>query len=118
MTSLRGRWRLRSTNSFARPGNLGASAINRRWKARTSGRSAKSKSLLAMTDFTIDVRDLRKSFGARKVVDGLTLELGRGEICGFLGANGSGKTPTIRMLFGLLVPDGGRGNCLVCFFIV
>ena len=42
-----------------------------------------------MTDFTIDVRDLRKSFGARKVVDGLTLQLGRGEICGFLGANGS-----------------------------
>src|SRR3977135_3885858 len=59
-----------------------------------------------MTDFTIDVRDLRKSFGARKVVDGLTLQVGRGEICGFLGANGSGKTTTIRMLCGLLVPDG------------
>jgi ABC-type multidrug transport system ATPase subunit len=65
-----------------------------------------------MTDFTIDVRDLRKSFGARKVVDGLTLQLGRGEICGFLGANGSGKTTTIRMLCGLLVPDGGSGTCL------
>ena len=65
-----------------------------------------------MTDFTIDVRDLRKSFGARKVVDGLTLQVGRGEICGFLGANGSGKTTTIRMLCGLLVPDGGSGTCL------
>jgi ABC-2 type transport system ATP-binding protein len=65
-----------------------------------------------MTDFTIDVRELRKSFGARKVVDGLTLQLGKGEICGFLGANGSGKTTTIRMLCGLLVPDGGSGTCL------
>ena len=65
-----------------------------------------------MTDFTIDVRDLRKSFGARKVVDGLTLQVGKGEICGFLGANGSGKTTTIRMLCGLLVPDGGSGTCL------
>jgi ABC-2 type transport system ATP-binding protein len=65
-----------------------------------------------MTDFVIDVRDLRKSFGARKVVDGLTLQVGRGEICGFLGANGSGKTTTIRMLCGLLVPDGGSGTCL------
>ena len=65
-----------------------------------------------MTDFTIDVRDLRKSFGARKVVDGLTLQVGRGEICGFLGANGSGKTTTIRMLCGLLIPDGGSGTCL------
>src|ERR1700746_1676187 len=65
-----------------------------------------------MTDFTIDVRDLRKNFGARKVVDGLTLQLGKGEICGFLGANGSGKTTTIRMLCGLLVPDGGSGTCL------
>jgi ABC-type multidrug transport system ATPase subunit len=65
-----------------------------------------------MTDFTIDVRDLRKSFGARKVVDGLILQVGRGEICGFLGANGSGKTTTIRMLCGLLVPDGGSGTCL------
>ncbi|HEY4251242.1 MAG TPA: ABC transporter ATP-binding protein [Roseomonas sp.] len=60
----------------------------------------------------IDVRDLRKNFGARSVVDGLTLQVGRGEICGFLGANGSGKTTTIRMLCGLLAPDGGSGTCL------
>ena len=64
-----------------------------------------------MTDYVIDVRDLRKSFGARKVVDGLTLQVAKGEICGFLGANGSGKTTTIRMLCGLLVPDGGAGEC-------
>jgi ABC-type multidrug transport system ATPase subunit len=65
-----------------------------------------------MSDYVIDVRDLRKSFGARKVVEGLTLQVAKGEICGFLGANGSGKTTTIRMLCGLLIPDGGSGQCI------
>jgi ABC-2 type transport system ATP-binding protein len=65
-----------------------------------------------MNGLVIDVRDLRKSFGTRRVVDGLTLQVARSEICGFLGANGSGKTTTIRMLCGLLVPDGGEGTCL------
>ncbi len=65
-----------------------------------------------MNDYVIDVRDLRKSFGARKVVEGLTLQVAKSEICGFLGANGSGKTTTIRMLCGLLVPDAGAGECL------
>ncbi len=65
-----------------------------------------------MTAPVIDVHDLRKSFGARKVVEGLTLQVDAGEICGFLGANGSGKTTTIRMLCGLLTPDGGGGTCL------
>jgi ABC-2 type transport system ATP-binding protein len=60
----------------------------------------------------IDVRNLRKSFGARKVVEGLSLKVEQGQICGFLGANGSGKTTTIRMLCGLLVPDGGEGQCI------
>src|ERR1700736_337607 len=60
----------------------------------------------------IDVRALHKSYGARKVVDGLTLAVTAGEICGFLGANGSGKTTTIRMLCGLVKPDGGGGTCL------
>ena len=62
--------------------------------------------------FAIDVRNLRKSFGARRVVDGLNLQVAPGEICGFLGANGSGKTTTIRMLCGLLTPDAGEGECL------
>ena len=65
-----------------------------------------------MSDYVIDVRDLRKSFGAVKVVDGLSLQVAKGEICGFLGANGSGKTTTIRMLCGLLTADSGRGTCL------
>jgi ABC-2 type transport system ATP-binding protein len=63
-------------------------------------------------DYVIDVHDLRKSFGTQTVVDGLTLQVAKGEICGFIGANGSGKTTTIRMLCGLLVPDGGAGTCL------
>ncbi len=67
---------------------------------------------LAAPELVIDVRDLRKSFGARHVVEGLSLRVAKGEICGFLGANGSGKTTTIRMLCGLLTPDGGRGTCL------
>jgi ABC-type multidrug transport system ATPase subunit len=63
-------------------------------------------------ELVIDVRDLSKSYGARKVVEGLTLAVAAGEICGFLGANGSGKTTTIRMLCGLIKPDGGGGTCL------
>jgi len=65
-----------------------------------------------MTDYVIDVHDLKKSFGALRVVDGLSLQVAKGEICGFLGANGSGKTTTIRMLCGLLTADSGRGTCL------
>jgi ABC-type multidrug transport system ATPase subunit len=63
-------------------------------------------------ELVIDVHDLHKSYGSRKVVDGLTLAVKAGEICGFLGANGSGKTTTIRMLCGLVKPDGGGGTCL------
>jgi ABC-2 type transport system ATP-binding protein len=60
----------------------------------------------------IDVRGLRKSFGDRHVVNDLSLTVPEGEICGFLGGNGSGKTTTIRMLCGLLTPDAGEGTCL------
>ena len=63
-------------------------------------------------ELVIDVHDLHKSYKTRKVVDGLTLAVTAGQICGFLGANGSGKTTTIRMLCGLVKPDGGGGTCL------
>ncbi len=63
-------------------------------------------------EYVIDVEGLEKSFGAHKVVRGVTLRVKRGEIYGFLGPNGSGKTTTIRMLCGLLTPDGGTGHCL------
>jgi ABC-type multidrug transport system ATPase subunit len=65
-----------------------------------------------MTDYVIDVHGLTKNFGSRRVVDDLSLQVAEREVCGFLGANGSGKTTTIRMLCGLLKPDGGTGTCL------
>ncbi|HKU70037.1 MAG TPA: ABC transporter ATP-binding protein [Burkholderiales bacterium] len=63
-------------------------------------------------DAVIDVKGLTKSFNGRRVVDNVSIRLGRGRICGFLGPNGSGKTTTIRMLCGLLTPDAGSGTCL------
>jgi ABC-2 type transport system ATP-binding protein len=63
-------------------------------------------------EFAIDVRGLTKRFGGRTVVDDLNIRVRRGEICGFLGPNGSGKTTTIRMLCGLLDADAGEGTCL------
>ena len=63
-------------------------------------------------DIAIEVEGLTKSFGGRKVVRDLSMRVKRGEIYGFLGPNGSGKTTTIRMLCGLLTPDEGRGTCL------
>jgi len=64
------------------------------------------------TAAAIDVRGLSKRFGTHTVVDALSIRVARGEICGFLGPNGSGKTTTIRMLCGLLAPDAGEGQCL------
>jgi len=63
-------------------------------------------------DIAIDVEGLTKSFDGRKVVRNLSMQVKRGEIYGFLGPNGSGKTTTIRMLCGLLTPDEGHGTCL------
>ena len=60
----------------------------------------------------IDVRDLNKHFGDKHVVRNVSLRVQRGEIFGFLGPNGSGKTTTIRMVCGLLTPDAGSGTCL------
>lgn len=60
----------------------------------------------------ISVRGLTKLFSGRKVVDGFDMDVPQGAIYGFLGPNGSGKTTTIRMMCGLLTPDGGSGTCL------
>jgi ABC-2 type transport system ATP-binding protein len=60
----------------------------------------------------IDVHGLNKHFGDKHVVKDLTLQAARGEILGFLGPNGSGKTTSIRMMCGLLTPDSGAGTCL------
>ena len=63
-------------------------------------------------DAVIDVHGLDKSFGSKHVVVDLSLTVQRGEIFGFLGPNGSGKTTSIRMMCGLLTPDAGSGTCL------
>jgi ABC-2 type transport system ATP-binding protein len=63
-------------------------------------------------ELAIDVRGMTKRFGERTVVDHIDLRVARGEICGFLGPNGSGKTTFIRMLCGLLRADDGSGTCL------
>jgi ABC-2 type transport system ATP-binding protein len=60
----------------------------------------------------IAVTGLTKSFGGRKVVDDVSMTVEPGEIVGFLGPNGSGKTTTIRMICGLLTPDAGEGSVL------
>ncbi|MBV8803302.1 MAG: ABC transporter ATP-binding protein [Gammaproteobacteria bacterium] len=60
----------------------------------------------------IDVKHLNKKFSGKPAVIDLTLSVNQGEICGFLGPNGSGKTTTLRMICGLLTPDSGEGHCL------
>ncbi len=62
--------------------------------------------------YAVDVRGLNKHFGPRHVVRDVSLKVGRGEIFGFLGPNGSGKTTSIRLMCGLLTPDSGEGSCL------
>jgi ABC-2 type transport system ATP-binding protein len=60
----------------------------------------------------IDVRGLTKRFGQKLAVDHVDIAVPEGEVWGFLGPNGSGKTTTIRMLCGLLRPDDGHGTCI------
>jgi ABC-2 type transport system ATP-binding protein len=60
----------------------------------------------------INVQGVTKRFGEKTAVDNVDLRVTQGEIYGFLGPNGSGKTTFIRMLCGLLKPDGGSGTCL------
>jgi ABC-2 type transport system ATP-binding protein len=60
----------------------------------------------------IEVRGLVKRFGGRAVVDHVSMDVVEGEISGFLGPNGSGKTTTIRVICGLLTADEGEGHVL------
>ena len=64
------------------------------------------------SDLAIDVHGLTKRFGSKVAVDHIDIAVPSGEVWGFLGPNGSGKTTTIRMLCGLLNPDDGSGTCL------
>ncbi len=60
----------------------------------------------------IDVQNLVKKYGDKTVVNDVTMSVAEGEIAGFLGANGSGKTTTIRVMCGLLTADSGGGTVL------
>ncbi len=64
------------------------------------------------SELVIDVRGLSKRFGSLLAVDGVSLKVRKGEVFGFLGPNGSGKTTTIRLICGLLVPNAGAGQVL------
>ncbi|EHL32879.1 ABC transporter ATP-binding protein [Legionella drancourtii] len=64
------------------------------------------------SNLIINVKNLSKNFKGNAAVVGVDLQVKPGEIYGFLGPNGSGKTTTIRMLCGLLTPDSGSGTCL------
>lgn len=63
-----------------------------------------------MNETVISVKELTKRFGAFTAVDSISFEVGRGEIFGFLGANGAGKTTAMRMLCGLSYPTSGSGT--------
>jgi len=66
----------------------------------------------AANGFAIDVKGLTKKFGSKIAVDHIDIAVPKGQVWGFLGPNGSGKTTTIRMLCGLLTADDGSGTCL------
>ena len=63
-------------------------------------------------ELAIDVRGLVKRFGSKTAVNGVDIQMPRGQVWGFLGPNGSGKTTTIRMICGLLKLTDGEGECL------
>ena len=58
----------------------------------------------------IEARGLTKSFGTLRAVDGISLEVPRGQVLGFLGPNGAGKSTTMRLITGFLEPDSGRAS--------
>ncbi len=60
----------------------------------------------------IRTRALTKRYGELRAVDGIDLEVAEGDVYGFLGANGSGKTTTMRMLLGLVLPTSGEAEVL------
>ena len=70
--------------------------------------------MIVHTDKAISVKDLTKCFGSFTAVDHISFDVSKGEIFGFLGANGAGKTTAMRMLCGLSRPSGGTGSVAGC----
>lgn len=64
------------------------------------------------TEWVVDVKGVTKSFDHRVVVNHVDIKIKKGEVFGFLGPNGSGKTTMMRMLCGLMKADSGTGHCL------
>ena len=58
--------------------------------------------------FVLEATDLQKTYGRRRVVDGVNLRVGQAEIVGLLGPNGAGKSTSFRMICGMIQPDRGR----------
>jgi len=69
---------------------------------QTAGQSA--------SDITLSARNLTRSFGSRQVIHNVSLEIRRGEVLGLLGHNGAGKSTTLQMLTGCLLPDDAKNN--------
>jgi ABC-2 type transport system ATP-binding protein len=67
---------------------------------------------MTSTESVLEIKNLTKAFGSRNVVSDISFEVQRGEIFGFLGPNGSGKTTTIRMALGIIRPDSGSVSIL------
>ena len=67
---------------------------------------------MGTVDLAIRTRGLRKLFGSQVAVEGLSLDVSRGEIFGFLGPNGAGKSTSIKMLLGLVTPTSGEAHVL------
>jgi ABC-2 type transport system ATP-binding protein len=65
-----------------------------------------------MSDLVIETHSLHKQYGPTHAVDGLEMHVPRGSVYGFLGRNGAGKTTTIRLLAGLIQPNGGHARVL------
>ena len=63
-----------------------------------------------MNDFMIQTKQLTKQFGHNKAVDQIDLNISKGSIHGFVGPNGSGKTTTMKMLIGAILPTSGMGE--------
>ena len=61
-----------------------------------------------MSEPAIKIENITKAFGKAQIVRGVSFEVKRGEVVGFIGRNGAGKTTTLRMLLGLVRPDSGR----------
>jgi len=81
-------------------------------RSATSGQPADRVGVAANGGLAINVRGLTKRFGKKLAVNNADIAMPTGEVWGFLGPNGSGKTTTIRMLCGLLSADAGEGTCL------